>query len=102
MRVRVPQWPARALVLSARPILTINRLRRPEQRGAAEQEAVAVTTTSRVLIPELAICPPRRRFVRQLLEALDARELTRLQRLRRVEVPIIDELGFVPFERARP
>jgi DNA replication protein DnaC len=42
-------------------------------------------------------------LVRQLLEARDARELTRLQqRLRRVEVLIIDELGFVPFERARP
>ena len=40
-------------------------------------------------------------LVRQLLEARDARELTRLQqRLRRVEVLIIDELGFVPFERA--
>ena len=40
-------------------------------------------------------------LVRQLLEARDARELTRLHhRLRRVEVLIIDELGFVPFERA--
>jgi DNA polymerase III delta prime subunit len=39
-------------------------------------------------------------LVRQLLEARDARELTRLQqRLRRVEVLIIDELGFVPFDR---
>lgn len=39
-------------------------------------------------------------LVRQRLEARDARELTRLQqRLRRVEVLIIDELGFVPFDR---
>ena len=40
-------------------------------------------------------------LVRQLLEARDARELTRLQqRLLRVDLLIIDELGFVPFERA--
>ena len=40
-------------------------------------------------------------LVRQLLEARDARELTRLQqRLLRVDVLLIDELGFVPFERA--
>jgi DNA replication protein DnaC len=40
-------------------------------------------------------------LVRQLLEARDARELTRLQqRLLRVDVLIVDELGFVPFERA--
>jgi len=40
-------------------------------------------------------------LVRQLLEARDARELTRLQqRLLRADVLIIDELGFVPFERA--
>lgn len=40
-------------------------------------------------------------LVRQLLEARNARELTRLQqRLRRVEVLILDELGFIPFERA--
>ncbi len=39
-------------------------------------------------------------LVRQLLEARDARELTRLQqRLRRVDVLLIDELGFVPFDR---
>src|SRR3982074_3012700 len=39
-------------------------------------------------------------LVRQLLEARDARELTRLQqRLRRVDVLIVDEVGFVPFER---
>jgi DNA replication protein DnaC len=39
-------------------------------------------------------------LVRQLIEARDARELTRLQqRLLRVDVIIIDELGFVPFDR---
>src|SRR3954465_14955202 len=39
-------------------------------------------------------------LVRQLLEARDGRELTRLQhRLRRVDVLIVDEVGFVPFER---
>jgi len=39
-------------------------------------------------------------LVRQLVEARDARELTRLQlRFRRIEVLIIDELGFVPFDR---
>lgn len=39
-------------------------------------------------------------LVRQLLEARDARELTRLQhRLLRVDVLVIDELGFVPFDR---
>lgn len=39
-------------------------------------------------------------LVRQLLEARDARELTRLhQRLLRVDVLLIDELGFVPFDR---
>ena len=38
-------------------------------------------------------------LVRQLIEARDARELTRLQqRLLRVDVLIVDELGFVPFE----
>ena len=40
-------------------------------------------------------------LVRQLLEARDDRELGRLQlRLRRVDLLIIDELGFVPFDRA--
>ena len=40
-------------------------------------------------------------LVRQLLEARDERELGRLQlRLRRVSLLIIDELGFVPFDRA--
>jgi DNA replication protein DnaC len=39
-------------------------------------------------------------LVRQLVEARDARELTRLQqRLLRVDVLIVDELGFVPFDR---
>jgi len=39
-------------------------------------------------------------LVRQLVEARDARELTRLQqRLLRVDVLITDELGFVRFER---
>jgi DNA replication protein DnaC len=39
-------------------------------------------------------------LVRQLLEARDSRELTRLQqRLLRVDVLIIDALGFVPFDR---
>ena len=40
-------------------------------------------------------------LVRQLLEARDDRELGRLQlRLRRVDLLLIDELGFVPFDRA--
>ena len=40
-------------------------------------------------------------LVRQLREARDTRELTRLQqRLLRVDVLIVDELGFVPFDRA--
>ena len=40
-------------------------------------------------------------LVRQLLEARDARDLGRLQRrLLTVEVLIVDELGFVPFDRA--
>ena len=39
--------------------------------------------------------------VRTLLEARDARELGRLQRrLHAVDLLVIDELGFVPFERA--
>ena len=39
-------------------------------------------------------------LVRQLLEARDARELGRLQRrLLTLDVLIIDELGFVPFDR---
>jgi DNA replication protein DnaC len=39
--------------------------------------------------------------VRSLLEARDSRELGRLQRrLQQVELLILDELGFVPFERA--
>ena len=39
-------------------------------------------------------------LVRQLLEARDSRELARLQqRLLRVDVLIVDELGFVPFDR---
>ena len=41
-------------------------------------------------------------LVRQLLEARDARELTRLQqRLLRVDVLIVDELGFVPVRPRR-
>lgn len=40
-------------------------------------------------------------IVRQLMEARDARELGRLQRkLARVDLLIVDELGFVPFDRA--
>jgi len=40
-------------------------------------------------------------LVRTLLEARDARELGRLhRRLRSVDVLIVDELGFVPFDRA--
>lgn len=40
-------------------------------------------------------------LVRHLLEARDDRELGQLQlRLRRVDLLIIDELGFVPFDRA--
>lgn len=40
-------------------------------------------------------------LVRTLLEARDARELTRLQRrLTRLHLLIVDELGFVPFDRA--
>jgi len=40
-------------------------------------------------------------LVRTLLEARDARELTRLQRrVERLELLILDELGFVPFDRA--
>jgi DNA replication protein DnaC len=39
-------------------------------------------------------------LVRQLIEARDGRELTRFQqRLLRVDALIIDELGFVPFDR---
>lgn len=39
--------------------------------------------------------------VRQLLEARDSRELGRLQRrLQQVDLLILDELGFVPFDRA--
>ena len=39
-------------------------------------------------------------LVRELVEARDTRELTRLQqRLLRVDVLIVDELGFVPFDR---
>jgi DNA replication protein DnaC len=39
-------------------------------------------------------------LVRALIEARDARELSRLQRrLGRVDVLVIDELGFVPFDR---
>ena len=40
-------------------------------------------------------------LVRTLLEARDARALSRLQRrLERVELLILDELGFIPFDRA--
>lgn len=40
-------------------------------------------------------------LVRQLLEARDQRELGRLEaRLRRADLLIVDELGFVPFDRA--
>ena len=40
-------------------------------------------------------------LVRTLLEARDARELSRLQRrLERVELLVLDELGFIPFDRA--
>jgi DNA replication protein DnaC len=40
-------------------------------------------------------------LVRSLVEARDQRQLTRLQqRLQRADLLIIDELGFVPFERA--
>jgi DNA replication protein DnaC len=40
-------------------------------------------------------------LVRTLLEARDARELSRLQRrLERVDLLVLDELGFIPFDRA--
>lgn len=40
-------------------------------------------------------------LVRELIEARDERELGRLQRrLQRVDLLIVDELGFVPFDRA--
>lgn len=40
-------------------------------------------------------------LVRALVEARDARELSRLQRrLARVQLLIVDELGFIPFDRA--
>jgi DNA replication protein DnaC len=40
-------------------------------------------------------------LVRALIEARDARELSRLhRRLARLELVIVDELGFVPFDRA--
>jgi DNA replication protein DnaC len=40
-------------------------------------------------------------LVRTLIEARDARELGRLQRrLQRVDLLVLDELGFVPFDRA--
>ncbi len=40
-------------------------------------------------------------LVRQLIEARDRRELGRLEaRLRRVDLLVLDELGFVPFDRA--
>jgi DNA replication protein DnaC len=40
-------------------------------------------------------------LVRSLVEARDARELGRMQqRMRKVELLIVDELGFVPFDRA--
>ena len=40
-------------------------------------------------------------LVRTLLEARDARELSRLQRrLERIELLVLDELGFIPFDRA--
>lgn len=40
-------------------------------------------------------------LVRMLIEARDARELGRLQRrLQRVDLLVLDELGFVPFDRA--
>src|SRR5258708_39990675 len=40
-------------------------------------------------------------IVRSLLEARDARELGRLQRrLQQVDLLVVDELGFVPFDRA--
>jgi DNA replication protein DnaC len=40
-------------------------------------------------------------LVRTLVEARDARELSRLQRrLERVELLVVDELGFIPFDRA--
>jgi hypothetical protein len=40
-------------------------------------------------------------IVRSLLEARDARELGRLQRrLHQVDLLVLDELGFVPFDRA--
>jgi DNA replication protein DnaC len=40
-------------------------------------------------------------LVRMIVEARDARELGRIQRrMQRVEVLILDELGFIPFDRA--
>ena len=44
---------------------------------------------------------PAADIVRTLIEARDARELGRLhRRLRQVELLVLDELGFVPFDRA--
>jgi len=43
----------------------------------------------------------RQTLVRTLIEARDARALTRLnQRLEKADLLIVDELGFVPFDRA--
>jgi hypothetical protein len=45
--------------------------------------------------------PPRREGALELLEARDERSLTALQhRYQKVALLIVDELGFVPFDRA--
>ena len=51
------------------------------------------TSGRRCCLSVRPICP-------SLVEARDARELTRLQRrMQRLDVLIVDELGFVPFDR---
>ncbi len=73
---------------------------------AATEPSCSVPRTPRRSIRSLGASGSRVLFtraadlVRQLLEARDTRELTRLQqRLLRVDVLIVDELGFVPFDR---
>ena len=81
----------------------------PEARDVVIAGPIGTGTTH--LAIALGVEAARRRFrvvfiraaelVRELLEARDARVLGRLhQRLRRAHLLIVDELGFVPFDRA--
>ena len=129
VRARDASASARRLREARFPDLTLGQIDWEALPGVSKQQIIELASCRFIELPEdvviagpigtgkshlaiaLGVEAAKRRFrvrfvkaadlVRQLLEARDDRELGRLQlRLRRVDLLIIDELGFVPFERA--